>query len=297
MLAEGLDLKKLKAFQLTATLGGLKAAAARLRLTVPAVSFQIRQLEKDLGVELFQRASSGLVLTKAGETFLPQTAAIFERVEGALESLLPSDLFSGRLSVSTSSDIVWYFTAKLSAFIKRYPGVQLRHHVYNAVQTLRLVKAGTIDVGIGFFPDLPSTLEKAVVTKSALSLLCARNHPLARRQTVRLDEIARHKLVLPPDQSSTRKIIDRVFAKAKLRPRDVMEVGSCQTARDFAANGVGVSLVHALCVSQQPLVQVQPIDVVNLFGTVDFAIVYRKDSGQSPLLRGLLDQLMAANVA
>lgn len=292
MLPEGLDLKKLKAFQLTANLGGLRAAAARLRLTVPAVSFQIRRLEKELGIELFQRSSSGLVLTRAGKNFLQQAAAIFGQVESALESLTPSDVFSGRLSVSTSSDIVWYFTPKISSFIKRYPGVQLRHHVYNAVQTLRMVNAGTIDVGIGYFPTLPAALEKEIVTESTLSLVCARNHPLARRQPLRLDDIARHKLVLPPDQSSTRKIIDRVFAKANIKTRDVIEVGSCQTARDFAENGVGVALVHALCVSHRPSTQLHYIDISAQFGKVDFSVVYRKEGAHSLLLRGLLDQMM-----
>lgn len=292
MLPEGLDLKKLKAFQLTANLGGLRAAAARLRLTVPAVSFQIRRLEEELGVELFQRSGSGLILTRAGENFLRQAVAIFEQVEGALETLIPSDLLSGRVSLSTSSDIVWYFTPKISSFIKRYPAVQLRHHVYNAVQTLRMVNAGTIDVGIGYFPTLPAALGKEIVTESALSLVCARNHPLARRQPLRLDDIARYRLVLPPDQSSTRKIIDRVFAKAAIKTRDVIEVGSCQTARDFAENDVGVALVHALCVSHRPSTQLHYIDVSAQFGTVDFSVVYRKQGAHSRILRGLLDQMM-----
>lgn len=291
MLPESLDLKKLKAFQLTAKHGGLRVAAARLRLSVPAVSFQIRRLEQELGIELFQRSSSGLVLTRAGENFLREAAGIFDQVEEALANLVPKNAFSGRLSVSTSSDIVWYFTPKISNFVKRYPEVQLRHHVYNAVQTLRLVKSGDIDVGIGYFPSLPDTLEKEVVTESTLSLVCTRDHPLVRRQPLRLDDIARYRLVLPPDQSSTRKIINRIFSKARAKMRDVIEVGSCQTARDFAENGVGVAIVHSLCVSHSPSAGLHYIDVSAQFGKVDFSIVYRKENAHSVLLRGLLDQL------
>lgn len=291
MLPETLDLKKLKAFQLTAKHGGLRVAAARLRLSVPAVSFQIRRLEEELGVELFQRSPTGLVLTRAGENFLQEAAAIFDRVETALATLAPENAFSGRLSVSTSSDIVWYFTPKISSFVKRYPNVHLRHHVYNAVQTLRLVASGDIDVGIGHFSKLPGTLEKEIVTESALTLVCAKNHALSQRQSLRLDEIARYRLVIPPEQSTTRKIIDRVFSKARIKTLDAIEVGSCQTARDFAENGVGVGIVHALCVGHRPSSGVRYVDISAQFGKVDFSIVYRKESAHSVLIRGLLDQL------
>jgi DNA-binding transcriptional LysR family regulator len=293
MLPEELDLKKLKAFQLTAMHGGLKVAAGRLHLSVPAVSFQIRRLEQDLGIELFQRSPGGLVLTRAGEVLLRKTVSIFEHVEGALSGLAPEDAFSGELSVSTGSDIVWYFTPRISNFIKRYPGIQLRHHVYNSVQTLQMVSSGSIDVGIGYFPKVPSSLEKERVTTSALSLLCPRNHPLVRRTPLRPDDIARNKLVLPPGQSTTRRIIDRVFSKAKIKPRDVIEVGSCQAARDFVGNGVGLAIVHSFCVRHSQTADLRQIDISGQFGSVDFSIIYRKESADSVLVRGLLEQLTA----
>jgi DNA-binding transcriptional LysR family regulator len=293
MRPEALDLKKLKAFQLTAVHGGLRLAAVRLGLTVPAVSFQIRRLEQELGVELFQRSASGLVLTKAGEHFLQEANAIFERVEHALASMVSGNVVSGQISVSTGSDIVWYFTPKISSFIRRYPGIQLRHHVYNSVQTLQMVGAGTIDVGIGYFPRVPKSLAKEIVTESALSLLCPRNHPLSRRHPFRLDDVARYKLVLPPGQSTTRKIIDRVFSKAKIKPPDVLEVGSCHAAREFVETGIGVAIVHSFCVSHGLPVELRSIDASAQFGTVDFSIIYRKEGASSVLLRGLLDQLTA----
>lgn len=293
MLPEDLDLKKLKAFQLTAMHGGLKVAAGRLHLSVPAVSFQIRRLEQDLGIELFQRSPSGLVLTRAGEDLLRKTTPLFEHVESALSGMAPDDAFSGELSVSTGSDIVWYFTPRISNFIKRYPSIQLRHHVYNSVQTLQMVSSGAIDVGIGYFPKVPTSLEKEIFTNSTLSLLCPRNHPLTRRAPLRPDDIARHKMVLPPGQSTTRRIIDRVFSKAKIRLRDVIEVGSCQAARDFVGNGVGLAIVHSFCVSHGQAADLRQIDISGLFGSVDFSIVYRKESAGSVIVRGLLEQLTA----
>lgn len=291
MSLEALDFKKLKAFQLAAKHGGLRVAAARLRLSVPAVSFQIKRLEEELGVALFQRLPSGLVLTAVGESFLREVDDLLVRFEGALATLTSRAMPTGRLSISTSSDIVWYFTPRISSFIKRYPSVQLRHHVYNSIETLKLVSDGELDVGIGYFPKLPKTVAKETVVESTLSLACAPDHPVLRRQPLRLEDIARYKLLLLPHQSATRKIIDNVFASAGISFHDVIEAGNCQTARDFAANGVGIAIVHTLCLGHMPTKRLRYLDAGAQFGTVDFSIIYRRGAPRSAALRGLLEEL------
>lgn len=289
--AESLDLRKLKAFQLVARHGGLAAAAQRLRLTTPAISFQIRRLEKELGVELFQRLPQGLVLTRAGENLLQATAGIFEQVQGALSAVAAEDALGGQLSISTSGDIVGYFTSRISGFIKRHPDVKLRHHVYNSVYTQRLVNSGTVDVGIGNFPNLPPNLKKEVIVGSTLALICAEDSHPFRRAPIRLEELSRTRIVLPPGQSSTRKMIDRAFTRAGLRCADVIETGSCHTARDFVANGIGPAIVHSLCVGYASPPSLRYIDVSAQFGKVDFSAVYRRENAQSPLVRAFVDLL------
>ena len=87
MTPDSLDLRKLRAFNLVARHGSLRIAAARLNLTVPAVSLQIRKLEEELGIALFRRLPNKLVLTREGEAFLIEVEGIFERVEHALGTL------------------------------------------------------------------------------------------------------------------------------------------------------------------------------------------------------------------
>jgi DNA-binding transcriptional LysR family regulator len=286
-----LDLQKLKAFQLVAKHGGLRVAAARLRLSVPAVSFQIKRLEQEIGVALFQRMPNGLVLTPIGETFLREVDDFLGRFESALAMLTSKATPTGHLSMSTSSDIVWYFTRPISAFIKRYPGVQLRHHVYNSIETLRLVGDGALDVGIGYFPKLPKGVVRESIVESTLSLACAPAHAILRRQPIRLEDIARHKLILLPHLSATRKIIDQAFASANITSSDVIEAGNCQTARDFAANGVGVAIVHSLCLGHMPTRRLRYLDVGVHFGKVDFSVIYRADSPRASTLRAFLEHL------
>ncbi len=84
-----LDLGKLRAFQLTAQHGSLRWTANRLRLTIPAISFQIRRLEEEIGVSLFERLPNRLVLTAAGETLAREAEGIFEHIDRVLGTLAP----------------------------------------------------------------------------------------------------------------------------------------------------------------------------------------------------------------
>lgn len=286
---EHLDLKKLKTFQLVARYGGLSGAARRLRLTTPAVSFQIRSLETELGIELFQRIPQGLLLTRAGENLLRATSGIFEGIDKALSAVTAKDSLGGQLSISTSGDIIGYFTARISTFMKRYPDVKLKHHAYNSVYTQRLVNSGAVDVGIGNFPTLPASLQKEPIVTSTLALICAEESPASRRAPVRLEDLSRSRIVLPPAQSSTRKLIDRTFRRSGLRCADVIETGSCHTARDFVANGIGPAIVHSLCVGYASPPSLRYIDVGAQFGKVEFSVLYRRENTSSPIARAFID--------
>src|SRR6266511_4223924 len=109
MEPEALDLAKLRAFQLVAENGGLRAAAVKLGQTIPA---KLRRLEKDLGIELFERLPNRLLLTPAGEKFLGQAEAVLARAEEAITSVSAGTAPSGPFSISFGSDHSWYFAPK-----------------------------------------------------------------------------------------------------------------------------------------------------------------------------------------
>jgi DNA-binding transcriptional LysR family regulator len=168
-----LDLKKLRAFQLAALHGNLREAAKRLGLTIPAISFQVRRLEEELGVALFKRTPNRLHLTSAGEHLLKEADGIYERIENALGGLTSATAPKAKLSMATSSDLVWYFSPRISAYIRRHPGVEISLHIYRTSETLDLVSRGEIDFGIGYFPKSARNLIKERVTDSMLYLACS----------------------------------------------------------------------------------------------------------------------------
>src|SRR5436190_8093475 len=203
-----LDLKKLRAFALVAKHGNLRLAAVRLNQTVPAISSKIRRLERDLGVELFERLPNKLILTPAGAGFLQEVEAVFERAEQALATLSSRTAPAGRLTVSTASDYSWYLAPRISRFLQRHPGVELDLQIHRGVDAIRALVRGELDVSVGVFPKLPKTLERELITETTLTLLCPAAHSLLRRGLPKLADVARHKLIVLPRHGETRKLID-----------------------------------------------------------------------------------------
>lgn len=294
MLPEQLDLRKLRAFQLVAQHGGLRPAARRLRVTVPAVSFLIRKLEQSTGVKLFQRTPIGLALTRDGESLLKASEAIFDDVEAALATIGEHGRLGGQLSISTSNDSVSYFTPKISEFIKQYPEVEIRHHIHTSEYTLRLVNAGTIDLGLGEFPKQRGELTTEVVTESGLTLLCLENDMMFTKSTFRLSDLSQSRMILPPTHSTTRKMIDFALTKAGTKCAHVIETAGCHTARDFVRSGLGAAIVHTICSNRISLRGIRRIDLGTHFQKIEFAAIYRKETNNSPLIQAFVNQLASA---
>ncbi len=288
---DALDLKKLRAFHLVARHGNLRLAASRLNQTVPAISSKLRRLEEDLGIELFERLPNKLILTGAGEKFLREVDGVFDRVEQALATLSSGPSPGGRLSVSIGTDHSWYSAPKISQFLTRFPGVELRLQVYRASDALRALARGELDVSIGVFPKLPKALDREVIAESTLSLVCTAEHPLLRRQPPKLADIARHRLIVLPRHAETRKLVDKAMADGGIRPNSIIEAANCQTASTFVEMGVGVAIVHSLCGGHLHSRNVRCLDLGQHFGKIAFSVVYRRGGLRSPLIRGLIEEL------
>ncbi len=288
---DSLDLKKLRAFQLVGKHGNLRLAALRLNQTIPAISAKIRLLEKDLGADLFERLPNKLILTPVGESFLQEVNAVFERAQQALASLTPEDSLRGRLSVSMGSDHSWFFAPKISNFLKRFPEVDLSLYIYHAAEALLALGRGELDLSVGVFPKIPKSLETEIIAESTLSLVCAAGHPLLRSHAPSLSDIARQRIIVLPRHAESRKLIDNALARGSAKPKSVIEVANCRTAKTFAENGVGVAICHTLCIEHEQPRKLRTLDLGQQIGKIGFAVVYRKGGVRSPLIRGILEEL------
>ncbi len=293
MLPDELDLKRLKAFRLVARHGSLRQAALRLNQTIPAISGKLRKLEEDLGVTLFERTPNKLVLTEVGQRFLNEADALVARAETAIASLREPAEPVGRLAVSIGSDLSWFFAPRISAFLKRFPRVEVTLSVLQASDALQRLRHGELDLAIGAFPRLSAEFEQHPVVETTLSLLCPNDHPLLSLASPTLDEISRYRLIVLPKHAETRKLVDRAMSLANVHGSNMIEVANCQTASTFVEQGVGVAIVHSICCDNSPTETMRPIDLGKQLGNVRFSLVSRAGVRHDALLATLLDQLAA----
>ena len=289
---DSLDLKRLQAFYLVAKHGSLRLAALRLNQTIPAISTRLKRLEEDLGVSLFERLPNRLVLTQVGTKFLTETESLLDHAKQALVSLHTASASpGGRISISTGFDHAWYFAPRIGQFLKRHPEAELHMSVMKAADALRGLLAGDLDIRVGIFPKVPKTLKKEVIVDTTLSLICQPGDPLLRTWPPSVPEILRRTLILFPGHSDTRKTVEKGFSTAQHRHQSVIEVASCQTASTFVEMGIGVGVVHSLCVGHAHPPNVRWVELGPQFGTIPFCALYRRGIKPSPLMRALLLEL------
>lgn len=290
-VSPNIDLKKLRAFLLVAKNGSLRHAAMVLRVSIPAVSIQIRQLEEELGVSLFQRMGRQLVLTATGQLFLTEVETAMEAFDHAIESVSPTAPRSGRISLAMNNDLARYFSDKITKFMKGHPTVGLSLRVRGSLGTLGMVMDGAVDVGVGYFGDVPADITKRVLGKSGFSLVCNAKHPLAKKRHPTLTDIGAHRVITLPTPTNMGRRIARIFSTAGVNPLGVIEAGNCQTSREFAEKGIGVALIHTACLGTKWPKGLHRIDVTDLFGKVDIAVIHRASRRLSPALVDFLSTI------
>ena len=156
-----MDLRNLRAFYFVGKYGSLLRAAAYLKLSSPAISVQLKKLENDLGVQLFERHPNKLILTRKGEALLNETTRVFDALTRLQEvASQGAGLPSGKLTIAVGSDMPKYFAPQIAAFSHKHPGLRITILSRHAGEALPLLTDGTVDVAIGWFSKCPQRFKK-----------------------------------------------------------------------------------------------------------------------------------------
>ncbi|MBI2985699.1 MAG: LysR family transcriptional regulator [Deltaproteobacteria bacterium] len=291
-----MDTKKLRTFWLVAKYGNLLSAANRLKLSLPAVSIQLKKLERELGVPLFHHLPNKLILTDQGQVFLREVNKVFEALERAKAVVSDkADGYSGRISISLGSDIAKFFAPRIASFIRNHPRLGITLLARPSPETLSLVAGGEIDLGVGRFESVPRGIHKKKLLENGVSLVFPRNHPLSRKEKLGLADLAAYRLIMLTRSSETRRIIDSVFLRKRIEVENILEVGSCQSALDFVRLGLGVGLVHDMCVFAEPQKKILSRNVSEFFGVTAVFLIYRPAISLHPAYRALIDYLHSSS--
>jgi len=208
-------------------LGGLGRVAAHLHVTQPAVSKTLAAMEEGMGVTLFERTSRGLVATETGECLVRHARAVLGELREAQHNVRA--IIEGRMvrtSIGTlpvaAASIMPSFIAALEA---RAPEVMISVREGTTHSLLTRLRAGTIDFAVTFLPDKPldSHLAADMLLDDHIVAVVRRDHPLEQHSALTWTVLMDYPLVLPPQSTFTRGLIDGFWAKhgITLPPRQV----------------------------------------------------------------------------
>lgn len=291
----GLDISLLETFTLVADLGSFSGAARRLGLTQPAVSFQVKALEKELGASLIDRSHGKVLLTPAGRTAYSHARKILaDREEMIADIPRTTGEVSGLLRVGASTvPGEWLLPPSFAEFKKQYPQVTVCMDIGASVQVVRMVQDERVEIGfVGMEPEAGLVSRKFAQDK--LVAVIPLHHPLAGKKTVNLAELAREPWVVRSQSSGTRRKARSIFRSVGIDEDGldvVAELGSTQAVLSAVSCGMGVALVSdraAMEPSKWGLVSVANVRGADLRRV--FYVVY---SPQRPLSRAADEFLKA----
>ena len=242
------ELRQLLAFKVVAEQGSFTAAANYLHLTQSAISQQIKALEDEYGVLLFERLSRLVRLTAAGQVLLTHAERILAQVENArIEMAEMSGGTKGRCRFASLSSIAAYLLPQaIACFQQRYPGIELQLREAVQAQLLAWVQQGTVDFSIMGLPVGDPQLRHISLLHDEFVLIVPRDHALARRRAVKLAELVAEHFILYPKGAGGRELIFDACSRAGFEPRMGFESDDRETILGLVAAGVGVTLMPRL---------------------------------------------------
>ncbi|BBD40878.1 MULTISPECIES: LysR substrate-binding domain-containing protein [Aminobacter] len=277
---------QLRAFHYVAVCGGFSRAAEMLFLTQPAISDQVRKLEEEYDVLLFNRHKKQVTPTASGLQLLEITRRMFDTEQQALELLSESRaLRSGTLRIV--ADAAHHLLHILGQFRQKYPGIQVSVRAGNTETVISSLYSYEADIGV--LGEIPTGRDFEIVKLNSTPIIAfvSTDHPLATAKSLSLHELSLLPLVMRERGSKTRAKLEDLASKEGYEFKPAIEAEGREAVREIVASGAGVGFVSAAEFGQDVrLVQI-PIAAPEML--MDEALICLKERSGGKLVRVFLD--------
>lgn len=228
------------------------AAAEALHVTPPAVTMQMKQLEEEIGLALFERDAAGLVATAAGREVIDAARRIEQVLAGTrvtLEAMRSPD--GGRVTVGVVSTAKYFAPRMLAAFARLHPRVSLDLVVGNRSEILARFVAGDVDLAIMGRPPLDVAQESKAIGDHPHVIVAAPDDPLVGLGRIPAHHLADRVFLVREPGSGTRTLMERFLTTAGITPTIGMEIGSNETIKQAVMAGLGLTFISAHTVAAE----------------------------------------------
>ncbi len=245
------------------------AAAERLFTSQPGISKQIRLLEEELGVRIFERTGRQLkAITPAGQAIVSRAEEVIKRVDSIRDLASEfSDAESGSLSIATTHTQARYVLPPvIEAFRQQYPKVDLQLHQGNPEQISEMAAGGAVDFAIA--TEATADFGNLIMMPCYhwnRSIVIPRGHPLREKIPVSLEQLARHPIVTYVFGFTGRSQLDNAFRERGLEPRVVFTATDADVIKTYVQLGLGVGILAKMAYSPDTDTTLCALDASHLF--------------------------------
>ncbi len=239
-----LTLQQLRLFEAVSRLGNYTRAAEELHLTQPAVSIQIKRLEEQAGLPLFEQVGKKIFPTAAGKVMYEASLDILNRVAALKISIeeLKGEV-KGSLQVSVVTTAKYFLPNLLGAFLQKYPDVEPKLKFTNRAKVIeRLMNNEDDFIIMGQVPD-DDNLEAYPFLNNILGIVAPADHPLANKKNITLKELTTQRFLNRETGSGTRFVFDQLLKEHGVSIEPYMELGSSEALKQAVMAGLGIAVL------------------------------------------------------
>ena len=273
-------------------------AADELFLSQPAISLQVRALERELDTVLFERHGPRINMTREGQELYEMARPLVD----ALDSLnsrfnrqMKGDLDSGEVVIAAGESTIIYLLPQLVAqFRANYPNIPLQLRNVTGRDGLAMIRDDEVDFAVGSMLDIPSDISYQPIYTYEPALIMPLGHALAERESIKLEDIAPYGLILPPRRLTTWRMVDRVFQQHQVPFHVALEVGGWEVIKRYVELDFGVSIVTGICLREDDKLVAK--NMSTYFPKRSYGVVMRRGKFLSAQARAFLDLTEVASM-
>ncbi|NOQ93569.1 MAG: LysR family transcriptional regulator [Methylophaga sp.] len=239
-----ITIRQLQIFEAVAQQLSYTRAAELLYLTQPAVSMQIKQLESEVGIPLFERMSKKLFLTEAGEELLIYARNILQQLvelDDVMDEIRGSE--RGRLTIAVATTANYFALKLLGEFYKRFSGTNISLDVTNRESLLKHLSDNTVDMVIMGQPPENMDVEATSFLDNPLVVIAPKGHALTGQTSIPLSVLQQETFIMREHGSGTRIAMERFFKQGGYSISSVMEMSSNEAINQAVEAGLGLGIV------------------------------------------------------
>ncbi len=291
-----ITLRQLRAFIAVAELGQFNIAARNLHLTQSAVSILIRDLEREIGVRLFDRHTRMVSLTLVGQEFLPQARKIMKDLELAVGDVRDNaSLKRGQVTIAAAIVLAATVVPPIIArFLNKYPEISVNIRDMPEEQITPALKRHEVDIAVGTLSEEDPEIAATPLLRDKLMLVCREDHRYAKRKSVRWAELKDETLITLAASNPLRNIVEHNLIRVVPNYRPKYEVRFSTTAISMIAAGMGVSVLPENSGQLASAVGVTTVDLIDPIVMRDVSLLQRRHHSLSPAAEHLKAAFIAS---